>query len=309
MNATTVVQNFFSASDSAPLVESDEPRDRDGRRQPDRRSRNRAGTTQSRLARRSSLVALRPDERAKELWKCGDILGEATVARVRSESMTTTTCCVLRHVIFLPPDRSVSTESVWGRSRTAPILLESVTRCVPVVKRGNRVLASDCYRSRATLFEITIETKSGLVPARFEKTPRATAAPNRCVVTVRPRFCKTGFCTDLQRNERHQDQLISECVEFRHRERLQWTALDVAARRASRIGRLLLVLKENRRLHIVRCHPWKIRRDRRSGHSGQASNPQQAAGEKKPFPAPSLSLLGGRRSIVDVAWSFVATNR
>jgi len=217
----------------------------------------------------SLLVAL--DRRTgKELWKCGDDLASYSSPRpIRINDNDYVLVLARDFLHLIDPINGVSLGQIPYRAD----LLESVNAMVPVVS-GNRVLASDCYDLGATLFEITIENEAAsFTPIWKDPEGNRRAQSLRCHLSTP--ILQNGFLYGCSgRNAPDSD---FRCVDFATG-KVQWTALDRRRSTASRIGDVLLVLKETGDLHIVRCTPGKY--DEIAVWSlGQAST-QQAAGEK-----------------------------
>lgn len=150
------------------------------------------------------------------------------------------------HLWVLDPTDGQSLGKVYHRAD----ILESVNAMVPIVD-GNRVLISECYDAGAAVYDINVENDR----ATFEtvwKDPVGRRRSQALRSHMSTPILHDGYLYACSgRNAPDSD---FRCIDFATGE-VKWTALDRRRSTATRLGDVLLVLKETGSLHIVRATP------------------------------------------------------
>ncbi|KLU05165.1 putative transmembrane protein [Rhodopirellula islandica] len=150
------------------------------------------------------------------------------------------------HLWLLDPQDGQSLGKVYHRAD----ILESVNAMVPIVA-GNRVLISECYDAGAAVYDISVNGKQ----ATFETVWKDPVGRRRS------QSLRSHMSTPIL----HEDNLYAcsgrnapdsdfRCLDFATGE-VKWTALDRRRSTATRLGDVLLVVKETGSLHVVRATP------------------------------------------------------
>ncbi|MCM2373185.1 outer membrane protein assembly factor BamB family protein [Aporhodopirellula aestuarii] len=185
-----------------------------------------------------------------ELWRCGDDLASYSSPRtIRINDHEYVLVFGREFLHLVDPEHGQSLGSVRYRAD----MLESVNAMVPVVE-GNRVLISDCYDLGAGLFEIDIvDAKAEFTPIWRDPEGRRRDQSLRSHLSTP--ILHEGFLYACSgRNAPDSD---FRCIEFLTG-KVQWTAMERSRSTATRLGDVLLVLKESGPLHIVRCTPERF---------------------------------------------------
>jgi len=183
----------------------------------------------------------------KEQWRCGNDLASYSSPRtMKIDGQNFVLMLARDHLHLIDPRKGQSI----GRVRYRADLLESVNAMTPVVD-GTRVLIGDCYDLGSALFEVDLQDGR----AEFNEVWRDPER-NRRKQSLRSHL-STPVLWDgylYACSGRNAPDSDFRCVEFATG-KVMWTALERRRSTATRVGEILLVLKETGPLHIVRCTP------------------------------------------------------
>ncbi len=150
------------------------------------------------------------------------------------------------HLWVLDPTDGQSLGKVYHRAD----ILESVNAMVPIVD-GNRVLISECYDAGAAVYDINVENDRALFETVW-KDPVGRRRSQALRSHMSTPILHGGYLYACSgRNAPDSD---FRCIDFATGE-VKWTALDRRRSTSTRLGDVLLVLKETGSLHIVRATP------------------------------------------------------
>ncbi|TWU03618.1 outer membrane protein assembly factor BamB family protein [Neorhodopirellula pilleata] len=200
-----------------------------------------------RVSPNGSLAVAFDRSTGKELWRCGNDLASYSSPRtMQIDGQDYVLMLAREHLHLIDPRQGKSI----GQTRFRADILESVNAMTPVVE-GTRVLIGDCYDLGSVVFDVKIEDGQ----ADFNEVWR-DPENNRRNQSLRshlstPVLCDGHLYACSGRNAPDSD---FRCVEFATG-KVKWTALDRRRSTATRVGEILLVLKETGPLHIVRCTP------------------------------------------------------
>ncbi len=242
-----VVQNFFGVG-SAPLVNGDAVIVMIGG-SPIADQAIAPGRL-DRVSPNGSLLVAFHRNTGKELWRCGDDL--ASYSSPRTMQIGDRKCVLVLGREFLHVIDPVEGKSL-GNVRYRADILESVNAMVPVVS-GQRVLVSDCYDLGASLFEIKPDRGEAAFRSVW-RDPEGRRRDQSLRSHMSTPILHQGFLYACSgRNAPDSD---FRCVDFATG-KVQWTAMERRRSAATRLGEVLLVLKETGTLHVVRCTPERF---------------------------------------------------
>lgn len=243
----SVVQNFFG-SGSAPLVWDDLVIAMVGGSPP--ADQEIAPGRLDRVSPNGSLAVAFDRETGVQRWQCGDDLASYSSPRTMQIDGETYVLMFARDHLHLINPRDG--ESI-GRVRYRADILESVNAMTPVVM-GTRVMIADCYDLGAAVFNVSVVDGKAVFDPVW-RDPEANRRNQAMRSHLSTPVLHDGFLYACSgRNAPDSD---FRCVEFATG-KVQWD--DALSRRrstATRIGEVLLILKETGPLHIARCTPQK----------------------------------------------------
>lgn len=242
----SVVQNFFGVG-SAPLVMGEMVIVMVGG-SPEADQAIAPGRL-NRVSPNGSLAVAFDRATGKERWRCGNDLASYSSPRtMRIDDQDYVLMLAREHLHLIDPRKG---ESI-GQVRYRADILESVNAMTPVVD-GTRVLIGDCYDLGSALFEVDIQDGR----AEFNEVWRDPET-NRRNQSLRAHL-STPVLSDgylYACSGRNAPDSDFRCVEFATG-KVMWTALERRRSTATRVGEVLLVLKETAPLHVIRCTPDK----------------------------------------------------
>lgn len=240
-NATYgVVQNFFGVG-SSPLIVDDLVLVMVGGSPIE--SQSVAPGQINRVAPNGSLMLAFSLDDGSERWRSGDDLASYSSPRTMQVGERTLVVVFARdHLHLMDPADGRILARVYHRAE----ILESVNAMVPVVV-GRQIFISDCYDLGAALFEVTLrDNEADLVPIwRDPPGDRRSQAMRSHLST--PIVVDDALFGCSGRNAPDSD---FRCIDFRTG-RVRWTALERGRSTATRLGDVLLILKESGMLHVA----------------------------------------------------------
>ncbi|WP_039961267.1 outer membrane protein assembly factor BamB family protein [Rhodopirellula europaea] len=239
-----VVQNFFGVG-SSPLIVGDQVIAMVGGSPDDQQAL--APGRLDRVVPEGTLMVSLDRSTGDVRWTGGDDLASYSSPRTITIGGTEYLLMFARdHLWVLDPTDGESLGKVYHRAD----ILESVNAMVPIVD-GNRVLISECYDAGAAVYDINVENDR----ATFEtvwKDPEGRRRSQALRSHMSTPILHDGYLYACSgRNAPDSD---FRCIDFATGE-VKWTALDRRRSTATRLGDVLLVLKETGSLHIVRVTP------------------------------------------------------
>ncbi|WP_443217464.1 outer membrane protein assembly factor BamB family protein [Rhodopirellula sp. P2] len=129
-------------------------------------------------------------------------------------------------------------------------ILESVNAMVPIVA-GNRVLISECYDAGAAVYDVRVKGNQATFETVWKDPVGRRRSQSLRAHMSTPILHKANLYACSGRNAPDSD---FRCIDFATGE-VKWTALDRRRSTATRLGDVLLVLKETGSLHFVRATP------------------------------------------------------
>lgn len=188
------------------------------------------------------------------------------------------------HLWVLDPTDGKSLGKVYHRAD----ILESVNAMVPIVD-GNRVLISDCYDAGSAVYDISVNDNQATF-ATVWKDPVGRRRSQALRSHMSTPILHDGYLYACSgRNAPDSD---FRCIDFATGE-VNWTALDRRRSTATRLGDVLLVLKETGSLHIVRATPDRF--DELAVWNLEENTPNRPALQ---FPCWSAPVVVGDRMLI-----------